>query len=264
MRSVTKEIFIVLLIAASVQSQPVKGEESGQDQNQEGSASAQAPVQDVETSNSSVKSESMKGNESEQFQNQEEYFQHENSTPTVRSLEAEQDQDRARVGSVTELNKAETDLGDDLPNRGDEAPTTRDRDKVTEPTTKEGNDDGGVEIDGNDVKNVTATAKDSKEIHSDDSMNGDGDYSIDDENMASNEESPVPEVEEILEDEVDETVETADAVNSNHFTSSIIFVIVVAVIVIVVSVIGCCCICAKRKQKKSYEMAMKEREPMLN
>jgi len=257
MRSVTKEIFIVLLIAASVQSQPVKGEESGQDQNQEGSASAQAPVQDVETSNSSVKSESMKGNESEQFQNQEEYFQHENSTPTVRSLEAEQDQDRARVGSVTELNKAETDLGD-------EAPTTRDRDKVTEPTTKEGNDDGGVEIDGNDVKNVTATAKDSKEIHSDDSMNGDGDYSIDDENMASNEESPVPEVEEILEDEVDETVETADAVNSNHFTSSIIFVIVVAVIVIVVSVIGCCCICAKRKQKKSYEMAMKEREPMLN
>lgn len=258
MRSVTKEIFIVLLIAASVQSQPVKGEESGQDQNQEGSASAQAPVQDVETSNSSVISESMKGNESEQFQNQEEYFQHENSTPTVRSLEAEQDQDRARVGSVTELNKAETDLGD-------EAPTTRDRDKVTEPTTKEGNDDGEVEIDGNDVKNVTATAKHSKEIHSDDSMNGDGDdYSIDDENMASNEESPVPEVEEILEDEVDETVETADAVNSNHFTSSIIFVIVVAVIVIVVSVIGCCCICAKRKQKKSYEMAMKEREPMLN
>ena len=70
----------------------------------------------------------------------------------------------------------------------------RDLKKVSEPTTKEGNDDGGVEIDGNDMKSVTA--KDSEEIPSDDSINNeDGDYSIDDENMANNEESPVPEVE---------------------------------------------------------------------
>ena len=69
-----KAIFIVLLIAASVQSEPVMGEEFGQDHNQEGSA--EAPIQDVETSNSSVKSESMKWEESEQVQKQEESFKH--------------------------------------------------------------------------------------------------------------------------------------------------------------------------------------------
>jgi len=250
-----KAIFIVLLLTASVQSQPVKGEESDQDQSQEGSA--QAPVQAVETSNSSVKSESMKGDESDKVESQEESFKADNPTPSVKSSEAGQDQE----GSATVLNKNETDFGEAASNLEDQAPNMKDRVKVSEPTTKEGNDDGGVEIDGNDMKNVTS--KDSKEIQSDHG-NNDEDYSIDDENMATNEESPVPEVEEILEDEVDKTVETADAVQSNSFTSSMISVIVVAVIVIVVSGIGCYCFCVKKKQKKSYGMVMKEREPMLN
>jgi len=250
-----KAILIVLLLTASVQSQPVKGDESDRDKSQEGSA--QAPVQDVDTVKSSAKSESMKGDESDKVESQEEPFKADNPTPSVKSSEAGQDQE----GSATELNKNETDFGEAASNLEDQAPNMKDRVKVSEPTTKEGNDDGGVEIDGNDMKNVTS--KDSKEIQSDHG-NNDEDYSIDDENMATNEESPVPEVEEIFEDEVDKTVETADAVQSNSFTSSMISVIVVAVIVIVVSGIGCYCFCVKKKQKKSYEMAMKEREPMLN